>query len=95
MNVVTRLAAATTGLLAVPVVCAGFVSAAPVLVEDAPVTLISIPGGAAHPESIAGYVSSVSAGQQDFDPGPYSSLEECEQARERYYDPSQLECVPV
>ncbi|WP_280330884.1 hypothetical protein [Nocardia wallacei] len=29
------------------------------------------------------------------DPGPYPNMEECERARARYYDPSQLECVPV
>ncbi|PXX57633.1 hypothetical protein DFR70_11761 [Nocardia tenerifensis] len=43
----------------------------------------------------AGDVASGSADRLRFDPGPYSSMEECERARARYYDPSQLECVPV
>ncbi|WP_280382014.1 hypothetical protein [Nocardia wallacei] len=43
----------------------------------------------------AGDIASGSGNRQGFDPGPYPNLEECERARARYYDPSQLECVPV
>jgi hypothetical protein len=44
---------------------------------------------------IAGNVASGSAQQPGFDPGPYPNLDACERARAQYYDPSQLECVPV
>ena len=38
---------------------------------------------------------SASAQQPGFDPGPYPSWQDCEDARAQYYDPSQLECVPA
>ncbi|WP_043663430.1 hypothetical protein [Nocardia vulneris] len=46
--------------------------------------------------TIVGQVASGSAGRYQLpDPGPYPNREECEKARAKYYDPSQLECVPV
>ncbi|AFT99483.1 hypothetical protein AW168_10720 [Nocardia brasiliensis] len=46
--------------------------------------------------TIVGQVASGSAGRYQLpDPGPYPNREECERARAKYYDPSQLECVPV
>ncbi|BCK55313.1 hypothetical protein [Nocardia wallacei] len=67
-------------------------AAAPVLVSTDPVSMrVAAPGGHA-----AAPVASGSAERfQKPDPGPYPNMEECERARARYYDPSQLECVPV
>ncbi|MFJ1460635.1 hypothetical protein [Nocardia sp. N2S4-5] len=58
---------------------------------------ISLTAVAAGPDGRAATpVASGSAERfQKPDPGPYPSMEECERARARYYDPSQLECVPV
>ncbi|WP_280335306.1 hypothetical protein, partial [Nocardia wallacei] len=53
-------------------------------------------GGRPPPPPPAAPVASGSAERfQKPDPGPYPNMEECERARARYYDPSQLECVPV
>uniref|UniRef100_UPI0024577EE3 hypothetical protein n=1 Tax=Nocardia wallacei TaxID=480035 RepID=UPI0024577EE3 len=53
-------------------------------------------GGGGRPPPAAAPVASGSAERfQKPDPGPYPNMEECERARARYYDPSQLECVPV
>ncbi len=96
MNVITRLAVTGGMLLALPWACASVASAAPIPLTHAPVALISTSPGVNQPSTIAGHISSGSFGNEPgFDPGPYPSRDACERARARYYDPSQLECVPA
>ncbi|RDI52828.1 hypothetical protein [Nocardia mexicana] len=89
----TLLAAGGTalaGLALCSAALAGVSTAGMPVVTDA--VVLTSPAGVG---AIAGPVASGSAQRPQFDPGPYPSLEDCERARARYYDPSQLECVPV
>lgn len=62
--------------------------------ETVPATLAPVSSSV---RAIIGNIASGSASAQQpgFDPGPYPDRQSCENARARYYDPSQLECVPV
>ncbi|WP_024799406.1 hypothetical protein [Nocardia sp. BMG51109] len=95
MNIRSILSAAATSLAGLALCSAAVTGVSSAHAPDPAGTPTVLTAG--HTTPIAGAVASGSSKRSEpgFDPGPYSSWEACEDARSRYYDPDQLECVPA